>query len=77
MFVTDSPHISQLKIGKHANHNVYVDFFTDLTKTVWDKRKVFQCSDEWILILTGGYIILATKVYFFGVNYDMFIGNVQ
>ena len=38
MFVTD-PHISQFKIGKHANHNGYVDFFTDLTKTVWDKRR--------------------------------------
>ena len=41
MFVAD-PHISQLKIGKHANHNGYVDFFTDLIETVWDKRKVLH-----------------------------------
>ena len=41
MFVTD-PNISQFKMGKHANHNGYVDFFTDLTKTVWDKRKVLH-----------------------------------
>ena len=42
MFVTDPPYLT-FKIGKYANDNA---FFTDLTKTVWDKRKVFQCSHE-------------------------------
>ena len=35
------------------------------------------CSDEWTLILTDGYIILVAKVYFLGVNYEMFIENMQ
>ena len=93
MFVTDPPHISQFKIGKYANHNGYVDFLTDLTETVWDKRvackislvtqwcvpfvMTLQYSDEWNLILTDGYIKLVAKVYFLGVNYEMFTGYMQ
>ena len=43
-----SPHISQqtlqFKMGKYANHNGYVDFFTDLTNTcgIKEKEKCFM-----------------------------------
>ena len=37
-----STHISQFKFGKYDNHKEYVDFLTDLIKSVWDKRKVMH-----------------------------------
>ena len=36
-----------------------------------------QYSDEWTLILIDGYVNLVTKVYFLGVNNEIFTGNMQ